>query len=54
LLLLLGGVLPRRQGRGMGAAVGFIGSSCEVFETGASHSSIMSEGRDDVRRAASA
>src|SRR6266550_8419719 len=43
LLLLLGGVLPRRQRCGMGAAGGFIGGSCEVFEAGAGHSSIMSE-----------
>src|SRR5262252_3582537 len=43
LLLLLGDVLPRRQRCGMGAAVGFVGGSCEVLEAGTAHSSIISE-----------
>jgi hypothetical protein len=42
-LLLLGHVLPRRQGGGVGSAVGFVGSSCAAFER-ASHMSMMPEG----------
>src|SRR5215469_14960962 len=41
LLLRLGGLLPRRQLSGMRAAVGFIGCSCEVFEAGTGHASMM-------------
>src|SRR5215469_11832985 len=41
LLLLLGGLLPRRQVCGVRTTVGFIGCSCEVFEAGIGHISMM-------------
>lgn len=47
-LLLLGHVLPRRQGGGVGSAVGFVGSSCAAFER-ASHMSMMPEGNGNGR-----
>ena len=41
-LLLLGHLLPWRQGGGVGSTVGFVGSSCAAFE-GAGHMSMMPE-----------
>jgi len=41
LLLLLGGLLPRRQVCGVRATVGFIGGSCELLEAGTGHPSMM-------------
>ncbi len=45
LLLLLGGVVPRRERSGAGAAMGFVGGSREAFEISAGHLSMMPEGR---------
>src|SRR5258708_8565801 len=41
LLLLLGGLFPRRERSGVGATVGFVGGSGKVFEADAGHLSMM-------------
>jgi hypothetical protein len=43
LLLLLGGLFPRRKRPGAGAAVGFVSGLCEALEVEAGHASIMPE-----------
>jgi hypothetical protein len=52
-LFLLGGVFPRREGGGVGSAMGFVGDPGQAFDmVSTAHVSMMPNGRSDGSRSA--